>query len=259
MTSSSAAPTSATRIRVERDGPILHVALARPDRRNALDGDLIDELLGAFADIGDARVVVLAGDGPSFCAGADIAWQQAATTLAPDENLTDYLRLSRALETVDACAAPVVARVQGHALGAGAGLVACADVAVAAPDAVFGFSEVQLGLVPAVVTPFALAAMGARAAGRYLVTGERFGADTALSLGFVHELARDLDAAVGRIVAAVLAGGPAAVRATKRLVREPVANREARARLSATMRVGAEGQEGLRAFLERREPAWRSL
>src|SRR5437763_3173169 len=141
-------------LRVERDGTVLRVTLARPERRNAFDAALIAELTQAFADVGDARAVVLAGEGPSFCAGADIEWQRSAIDLSFDENVEDALRLYRMMAAIDACPAPVVVRVQGYALGGGSGLTACADVAVAGQDAVFGFSEVKLGIIPAVISPF---------------------------------------------------------------------------------------------------------
>ena len=185
-------------LRVERDGSVLRVTLARPERRNAFDAALIDELAAAFADVGDARAVVLRGDGPSFSAGADVEWMRAAAELSYDENLADALRLRAMLDAIDGCPAPVVAAVQGHALGGGCGLVACCDVAIAAPDAEFAFSEVKLGIVPAVISPFALAKIGTSAARRWFVTGERFGADIALRIGLVHEIADDLDAAVAR-------------------------------------------------------------
>src|SRR5437868_3552703 len=186
-------------LRIGRDGPLLRVTLARPERRNAFDAALIGELTEAFADVADARVVVLAGEGPSFCAGADVEWQRAAIDLSYDENVADALRLYRMLEAIDSCPAPVVARVQGYALGGGSGLVACADVALAAEDAVFGFSEVKLGIIPAVISPFVLARIGA-AARRYFLTGERFDAPTALRIGLVHGVAADHDVAVERVL-----------------------------------------------------------
>jgi methylglutaconyl-CoA hydratase len=243
-------------LRTERDGGVLRVTLARPERRNAFDAALIAELAGAFADVGDARVVVLAGDGPSFCAGADVEWQRSSIDLSYEENVEDYRRLYEMLESVFRCPAPVVARIQGYALGGGSGLTACADVVVAAEDAVFGFSEVRLGIIPAVISPIVLARIGPAAARRYFVTGERIDAPTALRIGLVDEVAADLDAAVERVVADVLAGGPLAVREAKRLVLEPVDEAEALAR-AATRRTSDEGQEGLRAFLEKREPEWR--
>jgi methylglutaconyl-CoA hydratase len=229
----------------------------RPERRNAFDAALIGELTDAFADVGDARAVLLAGEGPSFCAGADVEWQQASIDLSYDDNVDDALRLYRMLETVDRCPPLVVARVHGHALGGGSGLVACVDVALAAEDAVFGFSEVKLGIIPAVISPFVLAKIGPTAARRYFLTGERFDASEALRIGLVHEVAADLDAAVERVLREALSSGPEALRAAKRLVRERPAGIET-ARIAAALRTSAEGQEGLRAFLERRSPGWRS-
>jgi len=242
-------------LRIERDGQLLRVALARPERRNAFDAALIAELTAAFADVGDARGVILAGEGESFCAGADIEWQRSAIDLSFEENVEDAMRLYRMCEAIDRCEAPVIARVQGYALGGGSGLVACADIAIAAPDAVFGFSEVKLGIIPAVISPFVLPKIGGHAR-RYFLTGERFDAEAALRIGLVHELADDLDAAVERIAAELLTSGPQAVREAKRLIRERPAGGET-AQIAARLRSGEEGQEGLRAFLERREPGWR--
>jgi methylglutaconyl-CoA hydratase len=238
-------------LRIERDGGVLRITIAKPERRNAFDAALIAELTAAFADVGDARVVVLAGDGPSFCAGADVEWQRASIDLSYDENVDDAMRLYRMMETIDECPAPVVARVQGFALGGGSGLVACADVVIAAPDAVFGFTEVRLGIIPAVISPFVFARIGSGAARRYFLTGERFGAEAALRIGLVHEVTDDVDTAVERVVGQILAAGPEAARAAKRLIRERPTG-EATAQLAARLRTSPEGQEGLRAFLEKR-------
>jgi methylglutaconyl-CoA hydratase len=243
-------------LELERDGPVLRITLARPERRNAFDAALIARLHDAFADVGDARAVVLSGAGPSFCAGADVDWQRSSVDLSFEENVEDALRLYRMLAAVYHCPAPVIAGVHGYALGGGSGLAACADVVVAAPDATFGFSEVRLGIAPAVISPFVLAKIGSHAR-RYFTTGERFGADTALRIGLVDEVAEDLAAALARIVRDVLQSGPTAVRAAKRLVLEPPGDGEQLARIAAGLRAGDEGQEGLRAFLEKREPSWR--
>jgi methylglutaconyl-CoA hydratase len=240
---------------VHRDGGVLRVTLARPERRNAFDATLIAALADAFAAVGDARCVVLAGEGKSFCAGADVEWQRASIDLSFDENVEDAMRLYRMLAAVDACPAPVVARVQGHALGGGSGLVACCDIAIAAPDAVFGYSEVRLGIIPAVISPFVLPRIGAGAARRYFLTGERLDAETALRIGLVHEVAEDLDGGVAAVVEALLQGGPDAVRAAKQLVRRHPTGEET-APIAAQRRTSEEGQEGLRAFLEKRLPAW---
>jgi len=246
-----------TALRVERSEDVLLVSLARPERRNALDPGLIAELSEAFADVGDARAVVLAGDGESFCAGADVEWMRDSVDLTYEENVADARRLRKMLEAVDTCPAPVLARVQGHALGGGSGLVACADIAIAAPDVAFGFTEVKLGIIPAVITPMVLPKIGASAARRYFVTGERFDSETALRIGLVHEIADDLDSALQRVLREVLAAEPSAVRGAKRLVLEPPAPLETERR-TAERRTSDEGQEGLHAFLEKREPAWRS-
>jgi methylglutaconyl-CoA hydratase len=234
---------------------VLRVTLARPERRNAFDAALIGELAETFLDVGDARAVVLAGDGPSFSAGADVEWQRSSIDLSYEENVEDYRRLYRMLESIFRCPAPVVARIQGFALGGGCGLTACADIAIAGEDAVFGFSEVRLGIMPAVISPWVLARIGPAAARRYFLTGERFDAQTALRIGLIHEVAADLDAAVDRVVADLLAGGPVAVREAKRLVLEPVDEEDALTR-AAAQRTSREGQEGLRAFLEKRPAAW---
>jgi methylglutaconyl-CoA hydratase len=246
-----------TALRTERDGPVLRVTMARPERRNAFDAALIAELAEAFGDVGDAAVVLLAGEGPSFSAGADVDWQRSAIDLSFAENVEDARRLYAMLQAIDECAAPVVARVQGYALGGGSGLVACADVVVASGDAVFGFTEVRLGIVPAVISPFVLRKIGPAAARRYFLTGERFDAQTALRIGLVHEVAADLDDSVNRVTEDLLAGGPEAVRAAKRLVRERPDGVET-GRIAAERRTSPEGQEGLRAFLDKRTPAWRS-
>jgi len=243
-------------LRIERHGLVLRVAMARPERRNAFDAALIDELADAFADVGDARAVVLSGDGPSFSAGADVEWMRSSVDLSYDANVADALHLRAMLDAIDSCPAPVIARVQGHALGGGCGLVACSDVAIAEPGAQFAFSEVKLGIVPAVISPFALAKIGPGAARRWFVTGERFPAEVALRIGLVHEVADELDAAVERVLGELLSAGPEAARAAKELARAPLGADETARRIAAH-RTSDEGQEGLRAFLEKRPPAWR--
>jgi methylglutaconyl-CoA hydratase len=244
-------------LRVERDGELVRVTLARPERRNAFDGELIRELTEAFSAVGDdVRAVVLAGEGPSFCAGADVEWQRSSIDLTLEENVEDALRLHAMMSAVDSCPAPLVARVQGYALGGGSGLVACADVVVAAPDATFGFSEVRLGIIPAVISPFVFAKIGTGAARHLFLTGERFDAETALRIGLVHEVSDDLDGAVRRHISAILSSGPQATRAAKRLARERPSDGQELARIAAGLRAGTEGQEGLRAFLEKRPPTW---
>jgi methylglutaconyl-CoA hydratase len=239
-------------LRIERDGPVLRVTVAKPERRNAFDAELIRELTEAFTDVGDARAVALTGEGESFSAGADVEWQRSSIDLSYEENVEDALRLYRMLLAVDSCPAPVVAWIQGYCLGGGCGLAACADIAIAAENAVFGFTEVKLGIIPAVISPFVLAKIGPGAARRYVLTGERFGPDVALRIGLVSEIGPGIDAAIAEL----LTSGSAAVRAAKELVRAEPGDGRALAELAAKMRTSAEGQDGLRAFLERRKPGW---
>jgi methylglutaconyl-CoA hydratase len=243
-------------LRVEQDGDLLRITLARPERRNAFDAGLISELTEAFGTVpDDVRGVVLSGEGESFSAGADVEWMRSSIELSYEENVADARRLRKMLETIDSCPAPVVARVHGHALGGGCGLVACSDIVVVAPDTVFAFSEVKLGIIPAVISPFALAKIGPSAARRYFVTGEPFDARTALRIGLVHEVAEDLDAAVRRIVENLHSAGPEAARHAKKLVLERPDGLGTERRI-AQRRTSEEGQEGLRAFLEKRRPNW---
>jgi methylglutaconyl-CoA hydratase len=239
-------------LRIERDGPVHRITIDKPERRNAFDAELIRELTDAFSDVGDARVVALSGEGESFCAGADIEWQRSSIDLSYEENVEDALRLYRMLVAVDGCPAPVVAWIQGYCLGGGCGLAACADVAIADEDAVFGFSEVKLGIIPAVISPFVLAKIGSGAARRYFLTGERFRGDVALRIGLVSEIGADAEAAIAEL----LTSGPEAARAAKQLVRPDPGDGRALAELAARMRTSDEGQDGLRAFLDRRKPGW---
>jgi methylglutaconyl-CoA hydratase len=242
-------------LRIEREDDVLRVTLARPETRNAFDAALIGELAEAFVDVGTSRAVVLAGDGPSFCAGADVEWMRASADLGLEENVADANALRRMFEAIDTCPAPVVSVVHGHALGGGVGLVACSDMVIADPRTVFAFSEVKLGIVPAVISPFALRKIGESAARRYFVTGERFDAATAIRIGLVHEVSDDLPAALARVLGELRTAGPRAARHAKRLVLERPDAAET-ARRIAERRTSDEGQEGLRAFLERRRPSW---
>ena len=240
-----------------RDGDVLRVTLTRPDRRNAFDASTIDQLTAAFADVGDARVVLLSGEGSSFSAGADLDWMRASVDLDAEANRVEGLRLATLFATIDACPAPVVAAVHGHALGGGAGLVATVDIAVAQTDTMFGFTEVRIGLIPATISPYVIDRIGTTAARRYLLTAELFDAMEAQRIGLVSAVADDAAAETERLVETLLTVGPDAVRITKQLVRERPSNEEL-ARLISEVRASAEGQAGLQAFLAREDPPWRS-
>jgi methylglutaconyl-CoA hydratase len=256
-------------VRVARDGPVARVTLSRPEVRNAFNGELIGDLHDAFAGLADEppatlRAVVLAGDGPAFCAGADIAWMRASLALSVEDNEADARRMAEMLDMVDACPVPVIARVHGAALGGGMGLCAVADVVLAAADTVFGFTEARLGILPAVISPFVLARIGEGPARALFPTGERFGAERAWRIGLVHEVLDDsaaLDDRVDAVVADLLAAGPTAARAAKAVIRDqrgldPVTRRSLTVGAIARQRVSPEGQEGLTAFLEKRPPSW---
>lgn len=255
-------------VRVEVQGHVGRLTLARPARHNVFDEQMIGELTdGLHALDGDrsARAIVLAADGESFCAGADLAWMRRATELAPEDGEADARRLATLLAILDRCGKPTVARVQGAAYGGGLGLVAACDVAIAAAKARFAFTEVKLGLVPAVVGPYVVAAIGERAARRYWLTGEAFGAPEAHRIGLVSEVVADepaLDAAVERILEHLAGNGPEAMREAKGLLRalrgRPADDALAgeTARLLARVRASPEGREGVAAFLEKRTPRW---
>src|SRR5262249_27031241 len=209
--------------RVEKRGPVARVVLSRPEVRNAFDDALIGELTTVFLDfVGDeeTRVVLLSGDGPAFCAGADVAWMRKAGTYSTGENEADAARLARMLRAIDSCPKPVVALVHGAAIGGGVGLTAAADIAIAAEGTVFSLAEVRLGLLPAVISPYVLRAIGQRQARDLFLTGERFDAAHALSIGLVHQVVprEEVEAAVERKASALLAAAPDAIREAKQLI-----------------------------------------
>jgi methylglutaconyl-CoA hydratase len=256
-------------VRITRDGSVVRLTLSRPEVRNAFNAELIGDLHDAFARLsGEApetlRAVVLAGDGPAFCSGADIAWMRASLALSLEHNEADARRMAEMLDVVDACPVPVIARVHGAALGGGMGLCAVADVVLAAADTVFGFTETKLGILPAVISPFVMARIGEGQLRALFPTGERFDAERAQRIGLVHEVLADsaaLDARVNAVVDELLSAGPTAARAAKAVIRDQ-RGLEAGVRRSLTVsaiarqRVSPEGQEGLTAFLEKRPPSW---
>ncbi len=259
-------------LRIQRDGPggaVARVTLTRPDVHNAFDASLIAGLRATFAELSREepealRVVVLAGEGPSFCAGADIGWMRASMALDREANEADAMAMAQMFEAIDACPVPVIARVQGAALGGGMGLCAVADLVIAESGARFGFTETRLGILPAVIAPFVVPKIGESQARALFPGGRRFDALRAQRIGLVHEVVEGdeaLDAAVEAAVREVLASGPTAVRAAKAIVREVrgIGHGAARwhtARVIATQRTSAEAQEGFRAFVEKRRPAW---
>lgn len=245
---------------------VARVTLSRPDVRNAFNAGVIAELHQAFTRIAaadDVRAVVVAGEGKVFCGGADINWMRESLDLSFEANAIDAERMSDMFRAIDACPRPVIGRIQGAALGGGAGLAAVCDIVVAADDAIFGFTEVKLGIVPAVISPFVLAKIGASHARALFLTGERFDANRAARIGLVHDVvaADRLDAGVDRAIAEIRSAGPYAASAAKLLVRRVLdaTYEESRAittRAIANQRISPEGQEGLRAFLERRKPSF---
>jgi methylglutaconyl-CoA hydratase len=246
-----------------RDG-VYGIRLNRPEVRNALNDALIAALTKAVAaPPAGAKAVVLSGEGASFCAGADAEWMKRSKSFTREENARDAAAVSTMLQAIDDCPLPVIARIQGAAMGGGAGLAAVADIAVAEDGAQFGFSEVRLGLVPAVISTYVLPRIGIGAARRYFLAGERFDAAEARRIGLVHEVAPQgqLDVKVQTIVSEILKGGPQAVKAAKRLLRDVVRLPREKAveetlRVISEIRVTPEAQEGLSAFLEKRKPNW---
>ena len=241
---------------------VARVTLARPDVRNAFNAEMIEQLHAVFTRItaaDDVRAVVLAGEGKVFCGGADINWMRSSLDLSFDANVGEAERMSDMFRAIDNCPKPVIGRIHGVALGGGAGLTAVCDIAIASDETVFGFTEVKLGIIPAVISPFTLAKIGPSHARALFLTGERFDAQRAQAIGLVHEVvpAGDLDEAVEGRLAELRTAGPFAIAAAKLLLRRVIDNSYETSRAITTeaiaqQRVSPEGQEGLRAFLERR-------
>jgi methylglutaconyl-CoA hydratase len=256
-------------LNAETEGHVEHLTLNRPDVRNAFNENVIAELSAWAGDVRkraaghEVRVVVMKGAGKSFCAGADVAWMAKTVDYTEEENLRDATAMSRMFQAIDELPVPVVGRIHGAALGGGAGLAAVCDIVVAEEQTVFGFTEVKLGILPAVISPFALAKIGRSAARELFLTGARFSAARAKEIGLVHAVAsaHELDNTVSTYVQELLGGGPDAIAAAKALIpavweKSPAAAMPATAAAIARRRVSSEGQEGLRAFLTKRKPAW---
>jgi len=256
-----------TTLELAIDGAVARIWLDRPEMRNAIDDVFIRELGEAFVQAEAApgvRAVVLGGRGPAFCAGANLNWMKKAAGYTHEQNLEDAAGLPRMLRTLERSRLPVIARIHGDVYAGGMGLVAVCDVAIAADTANFCLSEVKIGLIPATISPYVIRAMGARAAQRYFLTAERFGAAEAHRIGFVHEVVAPdaLDTKVDEVLRSIAAAGPVAVQESKRLWRD-MAGQPITEALSqdtveriARMRASDEGREGLRAFLEKRKPSW---
>lgn len=250
------------------DRGVATISLNRPEVHNAFNEVLINELEQACTQLGqdpDLRVIILRGTGKTFSAGGDLNWMKRAASYTEAENWNDAVKLSDMFNSLNTVPKPVIALVQGAAMGGATGLISCADIAIATADTKFAFSEVKLGLVPATISPFVLAAIGARAARRYFITGERFSAQTAKDIGLVHELVdetSDLDSAAEEIISQILTAGPEAAVGSKKLIDEIAGQdittelRHKTAEIIAKRRASAEGQEGLSAFLEKRKANW---
>ena len=252
----------------QREGGVLRLTLDRPEKSNAFDDQVIAELTAAFVDASNdpgVRVVVLAASGKYFSAGGDLGWMQRMATYTHDENLGDARALARLMKSIDLCPKPTIARVQGSAFAGATGLIACCDISIAVPAAQFAITEVRLGLIPAVISPYIVRAIGVRHARRWSLTAERFSSVQAKEMGLIHEIAEpeNLDAVVQQHIDAILLASPAALGETKSLlahVDQPLSDDviEETARRIARLRASPEGREGVTAFLEKRLPAWRS-
>lgn len=259
-------PSAYHHLTVERRGLAAFVTLNRPEVHNAFNEALIGELRDAFTRLSDAddiRAVVLQGAGRSFCAGADLNWMRASLDFTHEQNVADALRMGDMFRAIDACRHPVIGRIHGAALGGGAGLTAVCDIAIATDDCRFGFTEARLGIAPAVISPFATRKIGESHARALFTTAERFDADRALAIGLVHQVvpAAELDDAVQATLRTIGLSGPAGVRAAKRMAMTVLhlpdsEARELTAQTIAELRVSEEGQEGIRAFLEKRTASW---
>ena len=255
-----------SRLRLLWEDSVARIVLARPEVRNAFDDALIAELTRAFSDVAAdprTRVVLLSGEGPSFCAGADVAWMRKAGSSSREENEADAVRMARMLRAIDSCPKPVIALVHGAAIGGGVGLVAAADIAIAEEGTVFSLAEVRLGILPSVISPYVLRAIGPRQARDLFLTGDRFDAREAHRIGLVHSVVPqgELESAGMKKIASLLSSGPEAVGVAKRLIEEVAGKNPEEvialtARTIAERRASAEAKEGLTAFLEKRAPGW---
>lgn len=246
---------------VDKNG-VVEVWLNRPEIHNAFNSELIQELISTFQSLKNPRLVILSGRGSSFCAGADLNWMRAMKDYSKEENFRDSKELAKLFSTINECEVPVIGRVNGHALGGGVGLVSVCDYVVAVKEALMGFTEVRLGLIPAVISPYCISKIGESNARAWMLSGERFSADDAMRMGLVHEVVGvgELDARIHELEKRFLAAGPEAAREAKKLVRSVMKNLKGSEDLTCQMiserRISSEGQEGMRALLEKDKPSW---
>lgn len=244
----------------EKEKGVKEIWLNRPELHNAFNAELIEEMIALFESFKDERLIILTGKGNSFCAGADLNWMKAMKGYSKEDNVKDSKRLARMFDVINSCDIPVIGRVNGAALGGGVGLVSVCDYVIAATDATFGFTEVRLGLIPAVISPYCLSKVGESNGRAWMLSGERFGAEEAKRMGLVHEVTYELDVKLEEVIKKFLAAGPEAAREAKKLIRGVMKNLKSSedftCQMIAERRVSAEGQEGMRALLEKDKPAW---
>ena len=245
---------------IAKEQGVVEVWMNRPELHNAFNAELIEEMITLFESFKDERLIILSGRGASFCAGADLNWMKSMKDYTREENLKDSKRLARMFSAINECDVPVVGRVNGHALGGGVGLVSVCDYVIAVPEALMGFTEVRLGLIPAVISPYCISKVGESNARAWMLSGERFDAVEAKRMGLVHEVTSNLDASTEEIKKKFLAAGPIAAKEAKKLIRGVMKNLKSSEDFACNMiterRVSAEGQEGMRALLAKDKPAW---
>jgi methylglutaconyl-CoA hydratase len=247
---------------IEKEKGVKEVWLNRPELHNAFNAELIEEMISLFESFKNERLIILSGKGSSFCAGADLNWMKAMKNYSKEENFKDSKRLAKMFSAINDCDVPVLGRINGHALGGGVGLVSVCDFVIANQEATMGFTEVRLGLIPAVISPYCIAKVGESNARAWMLSGDRFSAEEAKRMGLVHEItsANDLDAKVAEYTKKFLAAGPEAAKEAKRLVRGVVKNLKGSEDFACQMiserRISLEGQEGMRALLEKDKPEW---
>ncbi len=248
---------------IHKEQGVVEVWLNRPELHNAFNAELIEEMIQTFEAFKDERLIILSGRGASFCAGADLNWMKAMKNYSREENFQDSKKLAKMFSTINDCNIPVIGRINGHALGGGVGLVCVCDHVIATEEALMGFTEVRLGLIPAVISPYCLSKIGESNARSWMLSGERFNALEAKRMGLVHDVVAvgsELDAKVEEIKKRFLAAGPIATKEAKKLVREVVKNlknsEDYTCQMISARRISEEGQEGMRALLEKDKPNW---